>query len=44
MNVTPGLQKGWGNLIHHLVLWQDRLFGSLVIRIAPGGRYRGCVV
>jgi hypothetical protein len=43
MKVTPGLPKEWGSLIHHLVLWPDRLFGRLVIKIAPVGRHRGCV-
>ena len=44
MNVTPGLPKEWGSLIHNLALWQDRLFGRLVNKIAPGNRHWGYVV
>jgi hypothetical protein len=44
MNATPGLLKGWGNLICLPVLLLDRLSGRLVNRIAPASRCRGCMV
>jgi hypothetical protein len=44
MNATPGLLKGRENLIYLLALLQDRLFGRLVNKIAPGNRHWGCVV
>ncbi len=44
MKVTPGLLKGWGNQIHNLALWQDRLSTRQVNKIAPGSQRRGCMV